>query len=136
MLTHHIHMRVRYAETDRMGYAYYGNYATYFEVARVEMLRSVGITYRSLEDEGILLPVAEYNIRFLLPAYYDDQLEIVTTISEMPAARIAFKYETRREDQVLNRAQTVLVFVDKLSGKPMRCPGQVRLALEPYFKLP
>ncbi|MBL7944055.1 MAG: acyl-CoA thioesterase [Flavobacteriales bacterium] len=134
MLTHQIQLRVRYAETDRMGYAYYGNYATYFEVARVEMLRAVGITYRSLEDEGILLPVAEYNIRFLLPAYYDDQLEITTTISEMPAARITFEYETHRGDHLLNRAQTTLVFVDKVTGKPMRCPDQVRLALQPHFR--
>ena len=128
-----ISIRVRYAETDRMGYAYYGNYATYFEVARVEALRSLGITYRSLEDDGILLPVVEYNIRFLKPAHYDDELSIRTLIPTIPGTRIHFEYETFRGDQLLNRAYTDLVFVDKASGRPMRCPEVVATAMRPHF---
>ncbi|MFN0032412.1 MAG: acyl-CoA thioesterase [Flavobacteriales bacterium] len=133
MFKNTIYCRVRYAETDRMGYAYYGNYATYFEVARVEALRTLGITYKSLEDEGVLLPVVEYNVRFLLPAYYDDELTIETVISEMPSARIRFEYETKRGDTVLNKAWTILVFVDKQSGRPIRCPHDVADALKKYF---
>ena len=126
-------IRVRYAETDRMGYAYYGNYATYFEVARVEALRELGITYKSLEDEGVLLPVTEYSIRFLKPAFYDDDLTIRTVIPVKPTARIRFEYETYRGDELLNKAWTELVFVGRDSGKPIRCPEDIELAMEPYF---
>lgn len=126
-------IRVRYAETDRMGYAYYGNYATYFEVARVETLRSLGITYKSLEDEGILLPVVEFNIRYLMPAFYDDELIIRTIIPTLPSVRIRFEYETLRKNEILNKAWTDLVFVDKKSGKPTRCPEDILLAMKPHF---
>ena len=81
-------IRVRYAETDRMGYVYYGNYATYFEVARVESLRTMGMTYKEMEDQGIILPVLEYYIKFIKPAFYDDLLTIKTTIPTLPTARI------------------------------------------------
>ena len=126
-------LRVRYAETDRMGYSYYGNYATYFEVARVEALSNVGITYRSLEDEGILLPVVEYNIRFLKPALYDDQLIIRTLIPQFPKVRIRFEYETFRGDELLNTAWTELVFVDSATSRPVRCPLDVANQLSPFF---
>ncbi len=126
-------IRVRYAETDRMGYAYYGNYATYFEVARVETLRELGITYKSLEDEGVILPVVEYNVKFLLPAYYDDELVIETKIVEKASARIRFEYETKRNEIMLNKAWTTLVFVDKQTGRPIRCPKDVEEALSKYF---
>lgn len=134
MFTHFVSTRVRYAETDRMGYAYYGNYAIFFEVARVETLRQLGITYKSLEDEGVLLPVTEYQIKFLKPAYYDDNLAIKTTIVSMPTARIRFEYETWRGEELLNTAMTELVFVDKSSGKPMRCPENVVVALQGFFQ--
>jgi acyl-CoA thioester hydrolase len=126
-------IRVRYAETDRMGYSYYGNYATYFEVARVEALRNIGVTYRQLEDEGILLPVSEYSIKFHKPAYYDDELLIITKIPVMPTARIRFEYHTFRGDEHLNTAFTELVFVDKLSGRPMRCPDYILELFKGYF---
>ena len=126
-------IRVRYAETDRMGYSYYGNYATYFEVARVEALRALGITYKSLEDEGVLLPVVEYNIRFLKPAFYDDEIVVKTTITDLPSIRIRFEYETFRGEEKLNTAWTELVFVDKSSGRPMRCPADVTDAMRKYF---
>jgi acyl-CoA thioester hydrolase len=122
-------LRVRYAETDRMGYSYYGNYAIYFEVARVETLRAAGITYKSLEDEGILLPVLEYHVKYLRPAHYDDELTIHTVIPEMPGVKIRFEYETLRGEELLNKAWTELVFVDKASGRPIRCPEHVLEAL-------
>ncbi len=126
-------IRVRYAETDRMGYVYYGNYAEYFEVARVEMLRNAGITYKSLEDEGIILPVTQYNIQYHLPAFYDDLLTIKTCIPQKPGVRIRFEYETWRNKELLNIAWTELVFADSKSGKPVRCPADVANALLPYY---
>ncbi len=119
-------IRVRYAETDRMGYVYYGNYATYFEVARVESLRQMGMTYKEMEDEGIILPVLEYYIKFIKPGFYDDLLTIKTVIKNMPGARITFEYETFNEkNNLLNTANTTLVFINKETLKP--CPAP------PYF---
>ena len=102
-------IRVRYAETDQMGFVYYGNYATYFEVARVEMLRSLGFTYKKLEGEGVILPVLEFTIKYIRPAYYDDLLSIKTTIRELPSARIRFFYETFkfRNEKLLHRQPTL-----------------------------
>jgi acyl-CoA thioester hydrolase len=133
MFCKEIELRVRYAETDRMGCVYYGNYATYFEVARVETLRSAGITYKSLEDEGILLPVVEYNIRYYAPAHYDDLLLIKTVIPTIPGVKIRFEYETWRETELLNKGWTELVFVDGKTGKPVRCPSDVANALLPFY---
>lgn len=129
-----IQVRVRYAETDRMGYVYYGNYATYFEVARVEALREMGATYKSMEDEGILLPVYEYKIKFLKPAYYDDLLNIKTTINEIPKARIHFVYETKNEKgDVLNLAETTLVFISKETGRPCPAPEDFLEKIKKFF---
>ncbi|MFM7216507.1 MAG: acyl-CoA thioesterase [Bacteroidota bacterium] len=127
-------VRVRYAETDRMGYVYYGNYATYLEVARVELLRSLGFSYRSLEDKGILLPVSDMNIRFLRPAFYDDQLVIRTTVSEKPGVRIQFEYEIVNESaEVITKASTTLVFIDKSTGRPCPPPEDVLSAFLRHF---
>ena len=87
-------LRVRYAETDRMGYCYYGNFAAFFEVARVEALRELGVTYKQLEDDGIILPVFEYQIKYFKPAYYDEELRIETTIEKVKGACIFFSYKT------------------------------------------
>jgi acyl-CoA thioester hydrolase len=116
-------IRVRYGETDRMGYAYYANYAMYFEVGRTEMLRSLGFTYREWEDSGILLPVRSMSVSYKHPARYDDLLTIITMVKEMPAARITFDYEVYNEaGQLICNASTVLVFVDAVSGRPTRPP--------------
>jgi acyl-CoA thioester hydrolase len=133
MYSSQIEIRVRYAETDRMGYVYYGNYATYFEVARVEALRQLGVSYKSLEDRGILLPVADYSIKYLSPAHYDDLLIIQTHIVALPTARILFEYQTYRGEQLLNTATTTLVFVDEKSSRPVRCPEEISQQLAPYF---
>jgi acyl-CoA thioester hydrolase len=127
-------IRVRYAETDQMGFVYYGNYATYFEVARVEMLRSLGFTYKKLEEEGVLLPVLDFHIKYIRPAFYDDLLLIKTTIKEIPAARIRFHYETFNEKkELLNVADTTLVFVDKKSGRPGPAPADLLDVMKKYF---
>lgn len=116
-------LRVRYAETDRMGYVYYGNYATYFEVGRVEAMKSIGMSYRELEDDGIMMPVLEYKIKYFKPAFYDDELTIVTSIRELPKARITFYYETFNQEGVkLNSGETTLVFVNVESGRPVPAP--------------
>ncbi|GAB4383856.1 MAG: thioesterase family protein [Salibacteraceae bacterium] len=117
-------VRVRYAETDRMGYCYYGNFATYFEVARVEALRELGVTYRQLEDDGIVLPVLDFYIKYFKPAYYDDLLTIETLVTEVRGARIHFSYKTFNESgEQLNEATTTLVFVDFSTKRPINPPA-------------
>jgi acyl-CoA thioester hydrolase len=86
-------IRVRYGETDQMGYVYYGIYAMYYEVGRVESLRQLGLTYKELEDGGVMMPVLENKSKFLSPALYDDELRVVTSIKEKPSVRITFFYE-------------------------------------------
>ena len=116
-------LRVRYAETDRMGYAYYGNYATYFEVARVEALRKMGYSYKDMEDNGIIMPVLEFAIKYFKPAYYDDELRIVSIINELPSTRLRFEHETYNAEKVLlNKAHVTLVIVNQKTGKPCHAP--------------
>lgn len=127
-------IRVRYAETDQMGYVYYGNYAAYFETARVEALRGLGLTYRKLEEEGILMPVLEFKCKYIRPALYDDLLTIRTVIPEKPGMRIRFNYETLNEnEELLNTGETTLVFVDKTTGRPTQCPRTLDFVLKPFF---
>ena len=134
MYTTEHQLRVRYGETDQMGYCYYGNYAEFYEVGRVEMLRSLGISYKSLEDRGILLPVLEYNIKYLKPAFYDDQLTIKTHLKELPKARIRFDYEIFNEKgEKLNFGFTTLVFVNAETGRPMPAPQDFLDKVGGYF---
>lgn len=129
-----VKIRVRYAETDQMGYCYYGNYAQYFEVARVEALRDLGVSYKKMELEGIMLPVTDFQIKYLKPAYYDDELTIKTTIEKTPGVRIEFKYETFNEENIkLNEASTILVFVSKDGMKPTRAPEELINQLENHM---
>ncbi|HRH02723.1 MAG TPA: thioesterase family protein [Bacteroidia bacterium] len=123
MFTSTTQIRVRYAETDKMGYVYYGNYAQYYEVGRVEGLRDLGLSYRTMEEEGILLPVLDYQIKYFKPAYYDDLLTIRTTILELKGARIFFEYETlNQQGELLNKGTTTLVFVSAATSKPCAPP--------------
>jgi acyl-CoA thioester hydrolase len=127
-------VRVRYAETDQMGFVYYGNYATYYEVTRVEALRSLGISYKILEENGVLMPVLENWSKYIRPAKYDDLLTIKLFLKEMPAMRITFEYEVFNEDKkLINLGSTTLVFLDKSSGKPIQVPNVVQDVLKPYF---
>ena len=128
-------IRVRYAETDQMGYCYYGNYAQYFEVARVEALRSLGVTYKTMEENGIWLPVVDFSIKYLQPAYYDEELTILTNVVKEPTIRIFFTYETYNEKkEKINFGETSLVFLDKKLKKPVNCPINLREKLKKYFK--
>ncbi len=134
MYTSKIKLRVRYAETDQMGYVYYGNYAQYFEVARVEALRSLGRSYKELEKEGVMLPVRDYQVVFHKPAYYDEELTIETCIPTMPAVRFPFEYKVyNTENELLTEARTTLVFIARDTGKPCAAPAQIVQALDKYF---
>ena len=131
--THSI--RVRYAETDPMKYVYYGNYATYFEVARVELFRTLGISYDEIEKQGIWLPVSEYNIKYLKPALYDELLEIHTYIKKFPGVRIEFEFEIYNQSkQKLTEAKTTLFFLDAATNKVVKCPEFLKEILEKNWK--
>lgn len=123
LYSHEIQLRVRYAETDQMGIVYYGNYAQYFEVGRVEWLRKFGISYKIMEDEGLLLPVVSLAVRFKNPARYDDLITVKTQLVKLPSASIEFDYEiTNESGEILTQGNTVLVFMDVIKNKPTRCP--------------
>ena len=134
MFVHEEKIRVRYAETDQMGYVYYGNYAAYYEVARTEMLRKTGFSYKELEDMGVMMPVLDMQIKYLQPAKYDSLLTIKVIIKEKPAIRIKFEYEVYNEEGILlNLGSTQLVFVDKTKNRPCKAPEIFMKKMEPYF---
>ena len=127
-------VRVRYSETDQMQYVYYGNYATYYEVGRVEILRQLGMSYRSLEESGIMMPVLETHSYYHLPAKYDDLLTIKITIPQLPLVKIKFEYEIFREDgKKIHSGETTLAFIDMKSGKPCKAPEKMRELLAPFY---
>jgi len=128
-------VRVRYGETDQMGYVYYGYYAMYYEVARVESLRFLGLTYKEIEAMGIIMPVLENRSRFFAPGRYDEVLRIVTTLRERPGVRIKFEYEIFNEaNELIHRGETLLAFVSRGTNKPCRPPEAMLNVLEPYFR--
>jgi len=131
MITNQTKLRVRYGETDQMGYVYYGNYAQFFEVGRVEWLRALGASYKSLEESGIMLPVIELNINYMKPARYDDLLTITTILSKKPLVKIEFDFEVRNEkDELLTTGYTSLVFMDMKKSKPIKAPSYL---LDPIY---
>lgn len=126
MYSHKTNIRVRYGETDKMGFVYYGIYAQYYEVGRVELLRSLGISYKFLEDSGYELPVVSFKINYKRPAFYDDEIIIKTSISETPSSKITFDYECFNIDGALiNNGQVVLVFVNSDTKKPCKPPQMI-----------
>lgn len=127
-------LRVRYGETDQMGYAYYGNYAQYYEVGRVEAMRSIGMSYRELEEQGIMLPVYTFSIKYLKPSLYDDEITIRTTIPSLPKARLHFEYECyNAAGELLNTGETTLVFIDKGTKRPCGVPANFLEKMKGYF---
>jgi len=127
-------IRVRYAETDQMSYVYYGIYAQYLEVGRVEALRNIGIVYKDLELEGIMMPVLEMNIKYFRPARYDDLLTVRTSIKKMPSQKVSFDFEIfNQKDVLLTKAYTTLVFVNMETGKPVMLPRMVADKLSAFF---
>ncbi|AQX07145.1 acyl-CoA thioesterase [Elizabethkingia ursingii] len=127
-------LRVRYAETDPMKYVYYGNYATYFEVARVELFRGIGMSYDEIEKRGIWLPVSEYNIKYLKPALYDQELRIEVKVKVRPGVRIIFDYEIYNEEgEKLTEASTTLFFLDAEKNKVVKCPDWLMELMDKHF---
>ncbi|MCI3936670.1 acyl-CoA thioesterase [Chryseobacterium aahli] len=128
-------IRVRYAETDPMKYVYYGNYAAYFELGRVELFRSIGISYDEIEKLGIWLPVSDYNIKYLKPALYDQKLEIHTYVKKIPGVRIEFEYEIYNEEKIkITEARTTLFFLDAATNKVIKCPDFLMKLIEENWK--
>ena len=116
-------LRVRYGETDPMKYVYFGNYAEYLEVARVELFRELGIPYNEIENQGIWLPVSEFSIKYLKPGLYDEILEIHTYIKKLPGVRIEFEYEIyNSSNEKITEAKTTLFFLDAKKNKVVKCP--------------
>jgi len=128
-------IRVRYAETDQMNVVYYGNYAQYFEVGRVETIRQLGYTYKDMEAEGVMMPVVELNVRYLRPATYDDLLTVKTQIREMPFDhRIEFHQEVFNEKgKLLTAGNVKLFFLETKTWKKTHMPDTLRDKLQPYF---
>lgn len=118
-----------------MGYVYYGNYATFCEVGRVELMRQLGTSYRQIEESGLMLPVRDYSTRYFKPAFYDDLITIETRIEEIPTARIRFLYDIFNESgELLNNAETTLVFVSKETNRPVSAPTSLIDAISAYFE--
>lgn len=135
MLITETRVRVRYAETDKMGVVYHGNYAMYYEVGRTEALRQIGITYRSLEDNGVMMPVVSLNSKFIKSAFYDDELTIVSKMQEITGVRVVVQYEIYNEaKELINSGDTTLVFIDMKTNRPTRCPEALQLKMKPYFE--
>lgn len=129
------HVRVRYGETDQMGYLYYGNYAEYYEVGRAEAIRQLGFTYRELEEMGIMMPVAELNVKYFRPALYDNLITIKTILKELPTGpKIQFHSELyNEENQLLNVGITTLVFYDMKAKQKVNMPDALLHRLQPFF---
>ena len=121
-----IQIRVRYGETDQMGVVYHGNYALYLEMGRIEWLRKLGISYKTMEENGIMLPVVSLTINYKKPASYDDLINVKTQLKNTPTAKIEFEYEiTNEKGEILTTAATTLVFIDKKTNRPIKAPAYI-----------
>lgn len=135
MIAHPTQVRVRYADTDQMGYVYYGKYAEYFEVGRVELIRSLGLSYKEIENAGYLMPVINFSIQYKWPAVYDEVLTIFTRVPTKPQARFLTTYEVRNDQQrLIAEGQVVLVFIDRNKNRPVKIPIFIAEAIEAHWK--
>lgn len=131
MIQHDYTFRVMYPDTDKMGVVHHSNYVRYYEAARWELFRSIGISYHSVEESGYMLPVIQMNLRFIRSAHYDEQLTVRTTLKTMKGVRIWFTYKLFNEmEQLINEAECELAFVDRDSWKPCGPPSFVKEAIE------
>lgn len=124
LLRYQHQMRSRYSETDKMGYVYYGVYLEYFEVARTEMVRSMGINYAELENQGVMLPVVEAELNYRRPVFYDEKMWIEVLIYEEPMVRLSTYYRvlTRRGEGSHVLGKVTLAFMDRETRRPIRAP--------------
>ena len=133
-LCHEVQIRVRYADTDRMGYSYYGNYPTYFEVARTEFLRELGLSYKQLEDDGYLLPIRKMSIEYLKPALYDELLTVRTYYKKLHSVKVEFYHEVYNEkNELINTAEIFLVFVNDKTRRPTQGPAYYLDLIKKYW---
>ena len=135
MFEHTHQLRVRYAETDQMAYVYYGNYAQYYEVGRVEAMRSLGLSYAKMEAEwGVMMPVMKMEIEFLRPAFYDELLTMVTTIPQIPGREIVFESSIYNEkNKLVNKGKITLCFVNINTKKRVNVPEQLLEKMKAYY---
>jgi acyl-CoA thioester hydrolase len=126
-----IQIRVRYGETDQMGVVHHGNYALYLEMGRIEWLRKLGISYKKMEESGIMLPVVSMALNFKKSAYYDDIINVKTQLKNRPTAKIEFEYElTNENDEIIAFATVVLAFIDMKTMRPVRAPQYILDVIE------
>jgi len=121
-----ITFRVRYGETDQMGVVYHGNYAQYLEMGRISWLRSFDLSYKEMEESGIMLPVISLQVNYKKSALFDDLLTLKTILKKTPSVRIEFDYLLlNQNNEILAEANTVLVFMDVNKKRPIRCPDYI-----------
>ncbi|CDF80095.1 4-hydroxybenzoyl-CoA thioesterase family active site [Formosa agariphila KMM 3901] len=126
MIIDEIEIRVRYGETDQMGVVHHGNYALYLEMARTEWLRSLGVSYKEMEEQGVMLPVISMSLNYKKSAYYDEVIKVKTLLKKAPSVRIDFDFEiTNQEGELLVVANTVLAFINMKTKRPMKCPKYI-----------
>lgn len=126
--------RVRYADVDQMGYMYYGNYARLYEIGRVEALRDLGLSYKEMEESGVMMPVYENHSRFIQPTKYDELLTIRVIVEEVPKTRLKFRYEIFNEEQKkVHTGETTLVFINMKTNRLTVCPESITAALQPFL---
>jgi len=126
MIFDEILIRVRYGETDQMGVVYHGNYSLYLEMGRIEWLRKLGVSYKKMEEEGVMLPVISLRLNFKRSACYDDVIKVRTQLKKEPLVKIEFNYEILNDnDEIIVLANTVLAFIDMKTKKPIACPKYI-----------
>jgi len=137
MFVYNHEIRVRYGDTDQMGYVYYGNYGYYFEQARVEAVRSIGVTYKEIEESGTFMPITRMNIKYIKPAHYDEMLTIKAYIPQLPNRILIFKYDVYNENkELINEGETHMIFVDVHSRKIKTVPNILLDKIKPFFNYP
>ena len=136
MREYQFQVRVRYAETDQMGVVYHGNYAQYFEMGRVEWLRNLGVSYKWMEENGVMLPVVSLTMNYKKPARYDDLLTVKTILKSQTSVKIEFDYEIYNEANVLlTTGYSMLVFVDMKTGRPILPPSYVSEKINSFLEV-
>lgn len=127
-------IRVRYGETDRMGYMYYGHYPEYFEVSRTDMIRSLGLSYKEIEEQGIIMPVRSLKVDYRIPAHYDEVLRVKSYLNKIPEIKLEIDYEIYNQEQkLICTGNTILAFVDINTRRPRRAPEFFLEAVRKYF---
>lgn len=135
MIIDEIQIRVRYGETDQMGVVHHGNFDLYMEMGRTEWLRKLGLSYKEMEDQNVMLPVISMSLKFKKSAYYDEVIKVKTYLKKLPSVKIEFDYEIYNEkEELLVTSNTVLAFLDKQSRRPMKCPDHILEKMKVAFK--